>query len=165
MTINSCYSQLICTLLLVPAAFSLKLHDYGHEEEHHGYEDHGEHHQVESDHEEQGDHYHGEDTEHHHEIDHKHATSHQSIKFHHFHPVSVYIKKDPHPIEIGGTKSKLKLVHPETKHNHGHGLVLEHHVDSHRAHYEHEPEHHEHEHQEHDFPHYEHEQHGHGHYE
>lgn len=147
--------------MLVPAAFTLKLHDYGHEEEHHGFEDHGDHH-VELD--QHDDHYHAEDTEHHHEIEHKHATSHQSLKFHHFHPVPVYIKKDEHPLEIGGTKSKLKLLHPETKHSHGHGLVLEHHVDSHHAHHGHEHEHEQHDfgHHEHDFAHHEHDY---GHYE
>ncbi|XP_055854592.1 histidine-rich glycoprotein [Episyrphus balteatus] len=104
-----------------------------------------------------------EETEHHQEVDHKHsATSHQSVKFHHFHAVPVYIKKeDQHllknPIEIGGSKQKLKILHPETEKNHNHGLVLENHSESHveehgheHAHYEEEPhlEHYEHYHHE-----------------
>ncbi|XP_037934384.1 histidine-rich glycoprotein isoform X2 [Teleopsis dalmanni] len=85
-----------------------------------------------------------EETEHHHEVEHKHAISHQSVKFHHFHPVPVYVKKeDQHllkkPIEIGGTKQKLKILHPKTEHNHNYGLVLEEHSESHvhdHGHYE-----------------------------
>lgn len=54
------------------------------------------------------------ETHHHHEIDHKHATSHQSFKFHHFHAVPVYVKKEDqqflkHPVEVGGIKHKLKV--------------------------------------------------------
>lgn len=72
------------------------------------------------------------ETEHHHEVDHKHATSHQSFKFHHFHAVPVYVKKEDqeflkHPVEISGIKHNLKIVHPETEHHHGHGLTLENH--------------------------------------
>ncbi|XP_055610205.1 histidine-rich glycoprotein-like [Uranotaenia lowii] len=72
------------------------------------------------------------ETEHHHNIEHKHATSHQSFKFHHFHAVPVYVKKEDqhflkHPIEVSGVKHNLKLVHPETEHNHNHGLTLENH--------------------------------------
>lgn len=48
-------------------------------------------------------------TNHDHKVEHKHATSHQSFKIHHFHPVPVYVKKDKHPIEIGGVKHKLKV--------------------------------------------------------
>ncbi|CAD7086735.1 unnamed protein product [Hermetia illucens] len=91
------------------------------------------------------------DTDVHHEIDHKHATSHQSFKLHHFHPVPVYVKKeDQHllknPIELGGVKHKLKVLHPETELNHNHGLVLENHSEvkgheyegGHYEHYHHE---------------------------
>lgn len=56
----------------------------------------------------------GAETHHHHEVDHKHATSHQSFKFHHFHAVPVYVKKEDqqflkHPVEVGGIKHKLKV--------------------------------------------------------
>ncbi|CAG4961869.1 unnamed protein product [Colias eurytheme] len=69
---------------------------------------------------------------HHHQIQHEHAKSHQSIKFEHFHPVPVYIKKEhshllKHPLEKGQSESNLKQIHPETQHAHGHGLVLEDH--------------------------------------
>ncbi|XP_039435086.2 histidine-rich glycoprotein-like, partial [Culex pipiens pallens] len=72
------------------------------------------------------------ETEHHHNIEHKHATSHQSFKFHHFHAVPVYVKKEDqqflkHPVEVSGIKHNLKIVHPETEHHHGHGLTLENH--------------------------------------
>ncbi|GAB0089746.1 histidine-rich glycoprotein [Sergentomyia squamirostris] len=72
------------------------------------------------------------ETGHHHEIEHKHATSHQSFKVHHYHPVPVYVKKEDqhllkHPVEISGVKHKLKVLHPETQHSHGHGLTLENH--------------------------------------
>ncbi|CAB3244438.1 unnamed protein product [Arctia plantaginis] len=67
---------------------------------------------------------------HHHQIEHEHAKSHQSIKFEHFHPVPVYVKKEhshllKHPLEKGKSESNLKLIHPETEHKHGGGLVLE----------------------------------------
>ncbi|XP_075977025.1 uncharacterized protein LOC142977170 [Anticarsia gemmatalis] len=70
------------------------------------------------------------ETGHHHQIEHEHAKSHQSIKFEHFHPVPVYVKKEhshllKHPLEKGKSESNLKLIHPETQHSHGHGLVLE----------------------------------------
>ncbi|XP_005175346.1 histidine-rich glycoprotein [Musca domestica] len=121
----------ICSLLVATTA-ALKIHEYA-EYKHEG--EHG-----------------GEDTEVHHEVEHKHATSHQSVKFHHYHAVPVYIKKeDQHlvkkPVEIGGTKQKLKILHPETKKNHNHGLVLEEHSESKFhdiGHHEEEPEHHEH---------------------
>ncbi|XP_023174489.1 histidine-rich glycoprotein [Drosophila hydei] len=117
-------------LALLALSSALKIHDYEHEE----------HAKYEPEHEE---------TEVHHEVDHKHATSHQSVKFHHYHAVPVYIKhEDQHlikkPIEIGGTKQKLKILHPKTEHNHNHGLVLESHSESHlheHGHYE-EPVHH-----------------------
>ncbi|XP_020801797.1 histidine-rich glycoprotein [Drosophila serrata] len=137
-------SQLPC-LVLLAASGALKIHDYHHHhhQEHEEYEHHdgGHEHHQEPEHEE---------TELHHEVDHKHATSHQSVKFHHYHAVPVYIKKeDQHlvkkPIEIGGTKQKLKILHPKTEHNHNHGLVLENHSESHlheHGHYE-EPVHHE----------------------
>ncbi|XP_021709342.1 histidine-rich glycoprotein [Aedes aegypti] len=72
------------------------------------------------------------ETEHHHNIEHKHATSHQSFKIHHFHAVPVYVKKEDqqflkHPVEVSGIKHNLKIVHPETEHNHAHGLTLENH--------------------------------------
>lgn len=72
------------------------------------------------------------ETDHHHEIEHKHATSHQSFKFHHYHAVPTYIKKEDqefvkHPVEVSGVKHNLKIVHPETEHHHGHGLTLENH--------------------------------------
>lgn len=72
------------------------------------------------------------ETEHHHKIEHKHAESHQSVKFIHYHAVPVYVKKEDqkylaHPVEIGSNKHKLKLVHPEAAHSHGHGLTLENH--------------------------------------
>lgn len=56
----------------------------------------------------------GYETAHHSDIDHKHAKSHQSFKFHHFHAVPVYVKKEDqkylkHPVEIGGIKHKLKV--------------------------------------------------------
>ncbi|XP_016976889.1 histidine-rich glycoprotein [Drosophila rhopaloa] len=131
---------IIPCLALLAVSGALKIHDYhqGHEEyEHHETEHHD---QYEPEHEE---------TELHHEVDHKHATSHQSVKFHHYHAVPVYIKKeDQHlvkkPIEIGGTKQKLKILHPKSEHNHNHGLVLESHSESHvheHGHYE-EPVHH-----------------------
>ncbi|XP_055694999.1 probable zinc transporter protein DDB_G0282067 [Lutzomyia longipalpis] len=74
----------------------------------------------------------GSETDHHVEVDHKHATSHQSFKVHHFHAVPVYIKKEDqhllkHPVEVSGVKHKLKVLHPETEHSHGHGLTLENH--------------------------------------
>ncbi|XP_013196698.2 cation channel sperm-associated protein 1 [Amyelois transitella] len=69
---------------------------------------------------------------HHHAIQHEHAKSHQSIKFEHFHPVPVYVKKEhhhllEHPLEKGKSEQDLKLIHPETEHKHGGGLVLEDH--------------------------------------
>lgn len=69
---------------------------------------------------------------HHHQIQHEHAKSHQSIKFEHFHPVPVYIKKEhshllKHPLEKGKSEQNLKQIHPETEHSHGGGLVLEDH--------------------------------------
>ncbi|XP_013108501.1 uncharacterized histidine-rich protein DDB_G0274557 [Stomoxys calcitrans] len=142
---------IVCSLLVASAA-SLKIHEYA-EYKHEG----GEHEA----------HHGGEEIEAHHEVEHKHATSHQSVKFHHYHPVPVYIKKeDQHlvkkPVEIGGTKQKLKILHPETKKNHNHGLVLEEHSESkfhHIGHHEEEPEHHHHEeehsaHYEHYYPHH-----------
>lgn len=67
---------------------------------------------------------------HHHQIEHEHAKSHQSIKFEHFHPVPVYVKKEhshllKHPLEKGKSEQNLKLIHPQTEHTHGGGLVLE----------------------------------------
>ncbi|CAK1543042.1 unnamed protein product [Leptosia nina] len=72
------------------------------------------------------------ETGHHHQIQHEHAKSHQSIKFEHFHPVPVYVKKEHshllhHPLEKGQSESNLKQIHPETQQIHGHGLVLEDH--------------------------------------
>ncbi|XP_034832615.1 uncharacterized protein [Maniola hyperantus] len=69
---------------------------------------------------------------HHHQVQHEHAKSHQSIKFEHFHPVPVYVKKEhshllKHPLEKGQSEQNLKQIHPETQHNHGGGLVLEDH--------------------------------------
>ncbi|CAH0755117.1 unnamed protein product [Diatraea saccharalis] len=69
---------------------------------------------------------------HQHHIQHEHAKSHQSIKFEHFHPVPVYVKKEhkhllEHPLEKGKSEQNLKLIHPETEHKHGGGLVLEDH--------------------------------------
>lgn len=69
---------------------------------------------------------------HHHQVEHEHAKSHQSIKFEHFHPVPVYVKKEHshllhHPLEKGKSEQALKQIHPETQQNHGHGLVLEDH--------------------------------------
>lgn len=69
---------------------------------------------------------------HHHHVEHEHAKSHQSIKFEHFHPVPVYVKKEHshllhHPLEKGKSEQALKQIHPETQHHHGHGLVLEDH--------------------------------------
>lgn len=69
---------------------------------------------------------------HHHAIQHEHAKSHQSIKFEHFHPVPVYVKKEhhhllDHPLEKGKSEHDLKLIHPEHEHKHGGGLVLEDH--------------------------------------
>lgn len=77
---------------------------------------------------------------HHHHIQHEHAKSHQSIKFEHFHPVPVYVKKEhhhllEHPLEKGKSEQNLKLIHPETEHKHGGGLVLE----DHRYDTEHHP--------------------------
>lgn len=103
------------------------------------------------------------ETHHHHEIDHKHATSHQSFKFHHFHAVPVYVKKEDqqflkHPVEVGGIKHKLKvfspfhafflqkllfiyhffqILHPETEHPKSYGLTLENHGEEHHAHHHH----------------------------
>ncbi|KOB70160.1 putative cuticle protein, partial [Operophtera brumata] len=70
------------------------------------------------------------ETGHHHQIEHDHAKSHQSIKFEHFHPVPVYVKKEhshllKHPLEKGKSEQNLKLIHPEAQHSHGGGLVLE----------------------------------------
>lgn len=70
------------------------------------------------------------ETGHHHQVEHEHAKSHQSIKFEHFHPVPVYVKKEhshllKHPLEKGKSEQNLKLIHPETEHKHGGGLVLE----------------------------------------
>lgn len=70
------------------------------------------------------------ETGHHHHIEHEHAKSHQSIKFEHFHPVPVYVKKEhshllKHPLEKGKSEQSLKLIHPEHHHSHGGGLVLE----------------------------------------
>ncbi|KAG6440950.1 histidine-rich glycoprotein [Manduca sexta] len=67
---------------------------------------------------------------HHHQVEHEHAKSHQSIKFEHFHPVPVYVKKEhshllKHPLEKGKSEQNLKLIHPEAQHSHGGGLVLE----------------------------------------
>ncbi|XP_034670489.1 histidine-rich glycoprotein [Drosophila subobscura] len=128
--------------LLAVSVSALKIHDYEHQEHqpHEQQYEHQEHASYEPEHEE---------TELHHEVEHKHATSHQSVKFHHYHAVPVYIKKeDQHlvkkPIEIGGTKQKLKILHPKSEHNHNHGLVLENHSESHlheHGHYE-EPVHH-----------------------
>ncbi|XP_022114014.1 cation channel sperm-associated protein 1 [Pieris rapae] len=72
------------------------------------------------------------ETGHHHQIQHEHAKSHQSIKFEHFHPVPVYVKKEHshllhHPLEKGQSESNLKQIHPETQQSHGYGLVLEDH--------------------------------------
>ncbi|XP_011555399.2 uncharacterized protein LOC105386511 [Plutella xylostella] len=69
---------------------------------------------------------------HQHHIQHEHAKSHQSIKFEHFHPVPVYVKKEHshllhHPLEKGKSEQELKQVHPETEHKYGGGLVLEDH--------------------------------------
>lgn len=69
---------------------------------------------------------------HHHQVQHEHAKSHQSIKFEHFHPVPVYVKKEhshllKHPLEKGKSEHNLKQIHPETEHKHGGGLVLEDH--------------------------------------
>ncbi|XP_032518112.2 uncharacterized protein LOC116770655 [Danaus plexippus] len=69
---------------------------------------------------------------HHHQVEHEHAKSHQSIKFEHFHPVPVYVKKEhshllKHPLEKGKSEQNLKQIHPETQHSHGGGLVLEDH--------------------------------------
>lgn len=69
---------------------------------------------------------------HHHQVQHEHAKSHQSIKFEHFHPVPVYVKKEhshllKHPLEKGTSEQNLKQIHPETQHSHGGGLVLEDH--------------------------------------
>ncbi|XP_067636363.1 uncharacterized protein [Eurosta solidaginis] len=124
---------LLCAAVSLSLTTALKIHDY----EHHEYAEYKE----------------PEESEHHHEVEHKHATSHQSVKFHHFHPVPVYIK-DKHllknPIEIGGTKQKLKILHPETEKSHNHGLVLEEESESHfDEHGHHEVEHHEPEHYEH----------------
>ncbi|VVD05063.1 unnamed protein product [Leptidea sinapis] len=86
---------------------------------------------------------------HHHQVQHEHAKSHQSIKFEHFHPVPVYVKKEhshllKHPLEKGHSEQNLKQVHPETQHNHGYGLVLEdhrentdHHAQLHHGGFEH----------------------------
>ncbi|XP_063709264.1 uncharacterized histidine-rich protein DDB_G0274557-like [Culicoides brevitarsis] len=84
----------------------------------------------------------GAETHHHHKVDHEHATSHQSFKFHHFHAVPVYVKKEDqqflkHPVEVGGIKHKLKILHPETEHAKGHGLTLENHGEEHHAHHHH----------------------------
>ncbi|XP_037814795.1 histidine-rich glycoprotein [Lucilia sericata] len=133
---------ILCSFI-VAATAALKIHDY------HGHGGHQEYEHIEyAKHEEPE---HTEETELHHEVEHKHATSHQSVKLHHYHAVPVYIKKeDQHlvkkPIEIGGTKQKLKLLHPETEKNHNHGLVLEEHSESkfhEHGHYE-EPKHYEH---------------------
>lgn len=88
-------------------------------------------------HEHSGEHHKGHDaetaeTEHHHHVKHQFAESHQSVKFIHYHPVPVYVKKEDqkylhHPVEIGSNKHKVKLVHPETEHAKGYGLVLENH--------------------------------------
>ncbi|XP_023950720.2 heterogeneous nuclear ribonucleoprotein A2 homolog 1 [Bicyclus anynana] len=69
---------------------------------------------------------------HHHHVQHEHAKSHQSIKFEHFHPVPVYVKKEhshllKHPLEKGKSEQNLKQIHPEAQHSHGGGLVLEDH--------------------------------------
>lgn len=69
---------------------------------------------------------------HQHHVEHEHAKSHQSIKFEHFHPVPVYVKKEfshllKHPLEKGKSEQELKQIHPETHHSHGGGLVLEDH--------------------------------------
>lgn len=79
---------------------------------------------------------------HHHHVEHEHAKSHQSIKFEHFHPVPVYVKKEhshllKHPLEKGKSEQNLKLIHPETEHKHGGGLVLEddrHNIEHHIGH-------------------------------
>lgn len=68
----------------------------------------------------------------HHEVEHEHAKSHQTIKFHHFHPVPVYVKKEhqhllKHPLEKGASAHKLKQIHPKTEQQHSYGLVLENH--------------------------------------
>ncbi|GBP96629.1 hypothetical protein EVAR_69731_1 [Eumeta japonica] len=72
------------------------------------------------------------ESEHHHQVQHEHAKSHQSIKFEHFHPVPVYIKKEhshllEHPLEKGKSEQNLKLIHPESEHKSGGGLILEDH--------------------------------------
>ncbi|XP_049874868.1 uncharacterized protein LOC126372977 [Pectinophora gossypiella] len=72
------------------------------------------------------------ESSHHHHVEHEHAKSHQSIKFEHFHPVPVYVKKEhshllKHPLEKGKSEQNLKQIHPETHHHHGGGLVLEDH--------------------------------------
>ncbi|XP_028160395.1 histidine-rich glycoprotein [Ostrinia nubilalis] len=85
---------------------------------------------------------------HHHHIQHEHAKSHQSIKFEHFHPVPVYVKKEhqhllEHPLEKGKSEQNLKLIHPETEHSHGGGLVLEdHRLDTEHLAHAHGLEHH-----------------------
>lgn len=81
------------------------------------------------------------ETGHQHHVEHEHAKSHQSIKFEHFHPVPVYVKKEhshllKHPLEKGKSEQNLKQIHPETEHTHGGGLVLEdhrHNTDHHLA--------------------------------
>lgn len=142
-------------------AAGLKVYDVGHQGEHEVHAElagHGEHggHIGHVEHVEYVQHEplaHQGDTALHHEVEHKHATSHQSVKIHHYHPVPVYIKKEDQelikkPVEIGGTKQKLKIIHPETEKNHNHGAVLEEHSESkfhkighyeepHLEHYEH----------------------------
>lgn len=75
----------------------------------------------------------------HHEVEHEHAKSHQTIKFHHFHPVPVYVKKEhqhllKHPLEKGASAHNLKQIHPKTEHQHSYGLVIENHGYNHGIH-------------------------------
>ncbi|XP_026477079.1 keratin, type I cytoskeletal 10-like [Ctenocephalides felis] len=72
------------------------------------------------------------ETQYAHNVEHKHASSHQSFSQHHFHAVPVYVKHEDakllhHPIELGGIKHNLKVLHPETKPSHDHGATIENH--------------------------------------
>uniref|UniRef100_A0A1B0FFY1 Histidine-rich glycoprotein n=1 Tax=Glossina morsitans morsitans TaxID=37546 RepID=A0A1B0FFY1_GLOMM len=135
--------EVLCAFVIVVS--TLEIHDLGH------YGGHEQHEHVEYVHHESAPQH--EETDLHHHVEHKHATSHQSVKFHHYHPVPVYIKKDDQhlvkkPVEIGGTKQKLKQIHPETEKNYNHGAVLEEHSESKfhhygEPHYEHYHHHHE----------------------
>ena len=138
-------SILLSIFVLVAVSTALKIQQYEHEDYGHYEQPEAQHYAAEPI---------VEETEHHHEIEHKHATSHQSVKFHHHHPVPVYVKKeDQHllkkPIEIGGTKQQLKIIHPETKHNYDHGLTLEQYSDTHLHEHGHYEEPHQYEHYEH----------------